>query len=190
VSCTYFGWLYILFKRSKAESLFAGSFLKNSQDIKFFWNPFSDFHHQECWLIKHFCITFRHQYLIKHSSCLFNCSHRASRSWRVSAVDNGSPPSGKLCKENWESRKNAKSVALGKVENMKVTTVQSTLVIAVGTLVDYVIDFVNWYITCLSLILSNHRNGKQFCSWTMMPHYPSPIKNVVGYVIDHGGELS
>lgn len=24
----------------------------------------------------------------------------------------------------------------------------------------------------------------------MMAHYPSPIKNVFGYVIDHGGELS
>lgn len=24
----------------------------------------------------------------------------------------------------------------------------------------------------------------------MMLHYPSPIRNVVGYVIDHGGELS
>lgn len=59
------------------------------------------------------------------------------------AVDNGSPPSGKLCKENWESRKNARPGALGKVESMKVNTVQSILVIAVGTLLDYVIDFVN-----------------------------------------------
>lgn len=58
-------------------------------------------------------------------------------------------------KKNWESRKNAKPGALGKVEYMKVNTVQSNLVIAVGTLLDYVIDFVNWYITCLLLIIKS-----------------------------------
>lgn len=38
---------------------------------------------------------------------------------------------------------NARPGALGKVENMKVNTVQSILVIAVGSLLDYIIDFVN-----------------------------------------------
>lgn len=39
--------------------------------------------------------------------------------------------------------KNARPGVLGKVENMKVNTVHSILVMAVGTHLDYVIDFVN-----------------------------------------------
>lgn len=39
--------------------------------------------------------------------------------------------------------KDARPGALGKVENMKVNTVHSILIIAVGIHLDYVIDFVN-----------------------------------------------
>lgn len=72
---------------------------------------------------------------------------------------------------------------------MKVNTVQSILVIATA-LFDYIIDFVNWIYYMFITYYQITGIGNNFVLERMSAHYTSPIKNVFGYVIAHGGKLS